>query len=257
MKKSKFAAFIILVSAALVLFAGCADKSVFDEVISKKTIVWGTNAEFEPFESKDSSGEVIGVDAEIAAAIAKELGVALEVEDMEFDSLPAALKSSQIDFIAAGYTSNEERALSMDFSKPYFTAAQVVIVRADDESISTKDDLSGKSLGVQTGTTGDTAVASLVEGAQVSRYNSILLAAEDLALGKIDAVIADNLPAMIIVKRMDGLNIVESISYEEEKYAIAVKKGETELLDKINGVIDELLADGKIDGFVEKYFSMG
>lgn len=256
MKITKVTSVIISLIFAAALFTGCAGGSVYDEIMEKKTIVWGTNAEFEPFESKDSSGEIIGVDAEIAAAIAQKLGAELAAEDMEFDSLPAALKSGQIDFIAAGYTADEERALQMDFSDPYFTAAQVVIVRDGDAVISAKDDLKGKKLGAQTGTTGDTKVASLVEGAEVSRYNSILLAAEDLSSGKIDAVIADNLPAMIIIKNIDGLKIVESITYEEEQYAIAVKKGETELLNEINEVIAELTGSGKIDEFVEKYFSM-
>jgi polar amino acid transport system substrate-binding protein len=256
MKSIKFSAFLLLLVIISALFAGCAGKSAYDEIMNKQTVVWGTNAEFEPFESKDSSGNVKGIDAEIAAAIAEKLGAELKTEDMEFDSLPAALKSSQIDFIAAGYTADEERAQQMDFSKPYFTAAQVVIVRSDDDSVSSKEDLAGKSLGVQTGTTGDTKVASLIEDAEVSRYDSMLLAAEDLASGKIDAVIADNLPATVIVNKMDGLKIVESITYEEEQYAIAVKKGETELLNTINLVIDDLTSTGKIDAFVQKYLSV-
>jgi polar amino acid transport system substrate-binding protein len=256
MKSIKSPVLFLLIVIVLALLAGCAGKSAYDKIADKNMVVWGTNAEFEPFESKDSSGNVIGIDAEIAAAIAEKLGAELKTEDMEFDSLPAALKSSQIDFIAAGYTADEERAQQMDFSKPYFTAAQVVIVRSDDASVSSKEDLAGKSLGVQTGTTGDTKVASLVENALVSRYDSMLLASQDLASGKIDAVIADNLPAIIIVNNMEGLKIAPSITYEEEQYAIAVKKGETELLDAINKVIDDLTVSGKIDTYVEKYFSM-
>ena len=216
--------------------------------------VWGTNAAFPPFESKDGDGNVVGVDAEIAKAIADELGVKLVVEDMEFDSLPAALKSGKIDIIGAGYTENDERLQEMDFSSKYFTAKQIVVVKKGNKAITDKDSLAGKKIGVQTGTTGDTQCASKIEGAEVSRYDSMQMACEDVKNGKLDCVIGDNLTIGFILNKMDGeLEIVEGVSYEDEEYGFAVKKGDTELNEVVNKVIDKLKSEGQIDQWVNKY----
>ena len=218
----------------------------------KDTIVWGTNAEFMPFETKDSSGTVVGVDADIAAAIAEKLGAELVVEDMEFDSLPAALESGKIDFIAAGFTRNEEREKSMDFSDTYYVARQVVLVR-EDSTIASEDDLKGLKIGVQNGTTGDLYFASEIEDADVQRYTTIMLAAQDLAAGRIDCVIGDNLPIGVIMNQIEGLKLVESIVYEDESYAIATRKGETELMTAINEVLAEMTESGEIDELLTVY----
>ena len=238
-----------------VLAVGCgSSKSALDTIKEKGTLVWGTNAAFPPFESKDGDGNVVGVDAEIAKAIADELGVKLVVEDMEFDSLPAALKSGKIDIIGAGYTENDERLQEMDFSSKYFTAKQIVVVKKGNKAITDKDSLAGKKIGVQTGTTGDTQCASKIEGAEVSRYDSMQMACEDVKNGKLDCVIGDNLTIGFILNKMDGeLEIVEGVSYEDEEYGFAVKKGDTELNEVVNKVIDKLKSEGQIDQWVNKY----
>lgn len=256
MKHSKkILALLVCVAMTAVLAVGCgSSKSALDTIKEKGTLVWGTNAAFPPFESKDGNGNVVGVDAEIAKAIADELGVKLVVEDMEFDSLPAALKSGKIDIIGAGYTENDERLQEMDFSSKYFTAKQIVVVKKGNKAITDKDSLAGKKIGVQTGTTGDTQCASKIEGAEVSRYDSMQLACEDVKNGKLDCVIGDNLTIGFILNKMDGeLEIVEGVSYEDEEYGFAVKKGDTELNEVVNKVIDKLKSEGQIDQWVNKY----
>ena len=133
----KVLALLVCVAMTAVLAVGCggSSKSALDEIKEKGQLVWGTNAQVPPFESKDGSGNVVGVDADIAKAIADELGVELVVEDMEFDSLPAALKSGKIDIIGAGYTENDERLQEMDFSNKYFTAEQIVVVKSGNTAI--------------------------------------------------------------------------------------------------------------------------
>ena len=251
----KILALLVCVAMTAVLAVGCgSSKSALDTIKEKGTLVWGTNAAFPPFESKDGDGNVVGVDAEIAKAIADELGVKLVVEDMEFDSLPAALKSGKIDIIGAGYTENDERLQEMDFSSKYFTAKQIVVVKKGNKAITDKDSLAGKKIGVQTGTTGDTQCASKIEGAEVSRYDSMQMACEDVKNGKLDCVIGDNLTIGFILNKMDGeLEIVEGVSYEDEEYGFAVKKGDTELNEVVNKVIDKLKREGQIDQWVNKY----
>ena len=256
MRKSKvLAAALCAVLMLSLLRVGGQKKDDLAKIKDAGKIVWGTNAEFMPFETKDRDGNVIGIDQEIAQKIADRLGVELQVEDMEFDSLPAALDSGKIDFIAAGYSKDAEREKSMDFSDPYFTAAQVVMVR-EDSDIKTKEDLVGKQLGVQNGTTGDVKVASLIEGAEVARHSSLMLAAQDLKNGKIDAVIGDNLPSMMIINNIEGLKILDDIKYEDEDYSVAVRKGQEGLLKEINAVLKEMIDNGEIDAAREKYFTM-
>ncbi len=249
----KFASLALAAALLATLLTGCGSSTDSLAKIKKAgKIVWGTNAQFVPFET-NVNGTVVGVDADIAAKVAERIGVELVVSDMEFDSLPAALASGKIDFIGAGFTKNEERAKTMDFSSEYFTARQVVIVKADNTAIASADDLKGKILGAQNGTTGDLYVASEVEGATVQRYDNIALAAQDLKNGKVDAVIADDVPAQIIVGQVDGLKIADVQPYDDEKYALAVRKGDAALLVEINAVIDDMVAKGEIDTLVKKY----
>ncbi len=255
MRKSRFAiAWILCIALLTALIAGCnaAPQNKLEEIQQKGYIVWGTNAEFPPFEYKDSASNVKGVDADIAQAIADALGVDLRVEDMIFDSLPASLASGQIDFIGAGFTKNDEREQSMDFTVDYYTAVQVVLVQ-DGSDIAAEADLVGKTIGVQSGTTGDLYFASDIEDATVERYTSLTLACQDLKNGRVDAVIGDNLPIAMIMAEIDGLMLVDSIVYDEENYALAVDKGETELLEEIDKVLNQLITDGVIEDKLNLY----
>ena len=210
-----------------------------------------TNAEFPPYEYHDGDA-IVGIDAEIAKAIADELGMELEIEDIAFDSIIPELTSGKADFAMAGMTVNETRKQSVDFSDTYAKASQKVIVK-NDSDITTPDDLKGKIVGVQLGTTGDIFVSDLeADGTTVERYNKGFEAIQALSQGKIDAVVIDGEPAKVFVEQTEGLKILDE-SFTDEEYAIAVKKGNTELLDKINGALKNLNESGKLDEIVAMY----
>jgi len=238
---------LTLLCAAL---AGCSGGSVMDKIEKNKKVVWGTNAAFMPFEMREGE-DVIGVDAEIAAAVADKLGVELVVEDMEFDSLISALDSGKIDCVGAGMTITEEREEQADFSTGYWTAVQVVTVAADNMTITSVDDLNGLTIGVQNGTTGDFVAEDLTD--KLMRYNTVVEAMQDLKNGNIDCVIADDLPSQAVVSQTEGLKILDITPSDEETYGFAVKTGEEELLAAINEVLADMMASGEIDALVNKY----
>ena len=214
-------------------------------------IVMVTNAEFPPYEYHENN-TIVGIDADIARAVAEQMGMELEIQDMAFDSLIPAIQSGKADFAAAGMTVNEDRLKNVDFTDTYAQAAQVIIVKTD-SPIASPDDLTGKKIGVQTGTTGD-IYADDIENAEVQRFNKGMEAVMALNQGKIDAVIIDREPAKVFVKENEGLKILDE-AFTEEEYAIAVKKGNTELLDKMNAAIKELKESGELQKIVDKYIT--
>ena len=191
----------------------------------------------------------------ISSAMAKEVFTIdapdLKVEDMEFDSIIPAVTSGKADFGAAGMTVDETRKKSVDFTDTYANASQVIIVKEDSE-ITGSADLADKKIGVQLGTTGDLLSSELAGDENVERYNKGFEAVQALLQGKIDAVVIDSAPAKVFVEQSEGLKVCEEAMSQEE-YAIAVKKGNTEMLDKINGALKELKEDGTIDEIINKY----
>jgi ABC-type amino acid transport substrate-binding protein len=254
MKKVRvlFAILLVLVLASSLM--ACNKIDTMKRIEENKKIIWGTNAAFPPFEMRQGD-EVIGVDAEIAAKIAEKLGVELVVDDMDFDALPGALTSGKIDFIAAGYTIKPDREKQMLFTDKYFKAVQVIIVQEDNTDINGPADLANKKIGVQNGTTGDFVAEDIIaEGSgQLIRYNNGLEAALELLNGQIDAIIIDNLPAQMIVNQNPGLKVLDEPADVEEEYALAVRKGDTELQQIINEVLKELTDSGQIEAWVEEY----
>ncbi len=218
---------------------------------SGNTLVMATNAEFPPYEFYEG-GEIVGIDVEIAKAIAEEMGMDFEVEDMAFDSIIPAVQSGKADFGAAGMTVDEKRLQSVDFSDSYATATQVIIVR-EDSGFAAPDDLKGKTIGVQLGTTGD-IYAGDIEGATVERYNKGFEAVQALTQNKIDAVVIDGEPAKVFVSQNEGLKILDEALTVEE-YAICVKKGNTELVEGINAAIANLKESGELQKIVDKYIT--
>ena len=216
------------------------------------TLVMATNAEFPPYEFREG-GEIVGIDFEIAAAIAAQMGMDFEVEDIAFDSIIPAVQSGKADFGAAGMTVTEDRKQSVDFSESYATATQVIIVKEDNAEIATPDDLEGKTIGVQLGTTGD-IYASDIPDATIEQYNKGFEAVQSLTQNKIDAVIIDGEPAKVFVSQNEGLKILDE-AFTTEEYAICVKKGNTELLDGINTAIAELKESGELQAIVDKYIT--
>lgn len=214
-------------------------------------LVMATNAEFPPYEFYEG-GEIVGIDVEIAKAIAEEMGMDFEVEDMAFDSIIPAVQSGKADFGAAGMTVDEKRLQSVDFSDSYATATQVIIVK-EDSDIATPDDLNGKTIGVQLGTTGD-IYAGDIPDATVERYNKGFEAVQALMQNKIDAVVIDGEPAKVFASQNEGLKILDEALTTEE-YAICVKKGNTELVEGINAAIANLKESGELQKIVDKYIT--
>ena len=217
-------------------------------------LVMATNAYFQPYEYYEGD-KIVGIDAEIAEAIAEKLGLTLRIEDMEFNSIIAAVQSGAVDMGMAGMTVTEERLESVDFSYSYANGVQAIIV-AEGSPITTVDDLYAEGasykVGVQLATTGDIYSSDDFGEENVGRYSNGTEAVLALQGGDVDCVIIDNEPAKALVAANEGLVILET-SYADEDYAICVKKGNTELLDKINVAIEELTADGTIEAIVAKY----
>ena len=211
----------------------------------------GTNATFPPYEYVDENNEVAGIDADIAAAIADKLGMELEITDMAFDSLIPALQSDTIDIVLAGMTVDPERAEQVNFTDSYATGVQVIIV-PEDSDIASPDDLEGKNIGVQTGTTGDLQCTDAYGQEFVKQFDNGPLAVAALLNGQIDCVVIDNEPAKNYVAANEGLKILDT-AYADEDYAAAIAKEDTELFEQVNAAIQELKEDGTIASIIEKY----
>lgn len=222
-----------------------------EEAAAGGKLVMATNAEFPPYEYHEGDS-VVGIDADIAAALAQELGMELVIEDMAFDSIIASVQTGKADIGLAGITVNEDRLQNVDFTDTYTQAAQVIIVK-EDSDVATPDDLTGKTVGVQLGTTGD-ILADDIADAAVERYNKGFEAVQALQQGKIDAVIIDREPARVFVAESEGLKLVDE-EFTVEEYAIAVAKDNTELKDKLNEALKTLKESGKIQEIIDKYIS--
>ena len=239
---------VILAAALLLMCSVC-----FAE--GETVLRAGPNPEFAPFEYVGDSGEVEGIDVDIINEIAKDLGVTITMEPMDFDALVPSLVSGKLDIAIAGMTITDERKQSVLFSDPYFNATQVVILPENSE-IATQDDLKGKRIGVQMGTTGDLLVSEESFGAgEVSRYNKGMDAALDLVNGRLDAVVIDTLPAKQFVASLTGLVVREDIlvDVEVESYGIAVQLGQEKLIAKINASLARMMEDGTYDAILVKY----
>ena len=240
--KKVFVSILALSLGVLTVFGtGCTKKQT--------ELIMATNAECPPYEYYDGD-KIVGIDAEIAQAIADEMGATLVIEDMQFDSILASVQTGKADMGVAGMTITEDRLQNVDFSIPYATAMQVIIV-PEDSDITTPDDLAGKTIGVQLGTTGD-IYADDIEDATIERYNKGFEAVSALTQGKVDAVIIDNEPAKVFVSQNEGLKVV-SEEFTIEEYAIAIKKGNTDLLNQVNDAISKLQESGKLQEIVDKY----
>ena len=221
---------------------------------AKDVITMATNAFFKPYEFYEGE-TIVGIDAEIAAAIAEKLGKTLHIEDMEFSSIITAVNEGSVDFGMAGMTVSEERLQSVDFTSSYASGVQSIIVK-EDSPITNVDDLYAEGVtykvGVQLGTTGDIYSTDDFGAENVVQYSNGNEAVLALLGNSVDCVIIDNEPAKALVAENAGLKILDT-AYAEEDYAICVKKGNQELLDALNVAIDELIADGTVDAIVSKY----
>ncbi len=209
-----------------------------------------TNATFPPYEYYEGD-EVVGIDPEIAAAIAEKLGMTLEINDMDFDPAIAAAQTGQADIVMEGLTVTDDRKEKINFTDSYATGVQVVIV-PEDSDIQSVDDLEGKLIGVQQGTTGDLYCSDDYGEENVQKFTSGPVAVEALKNGQIDCVVIDNEPAKSYVSQNEGLKILDT-EYITEEYAIGISKDNPELLEQINAALQELKDDGTIQSIIDKY----
>ena len=213
-------------------------------------LTMGTNATFPPYEYKDGD-DIVGIDAEIAQAMADKLGLKLEIVDMDFDSLIASVQSGKIDMSLAGMTVTEERKQNVDFTDSYATGVQVIIVK-DDSDIASVDDLQDKLIGVQQGTTGHLYCADDFGEDHVNALPNGATAVQALLQGKVDCVVIDQEPAKAFVEANEGLKILDT-AYTTEDYAAAVSKDNPALTAALNKALQELKDDGTIQGILDKY----
>lgn len=232
-----------LIIFIMILMCGCSKKD-------ENQLVMVTEAGFAPYEYYEN-GEVVGVDVDIAREIAKYLGKTLVVKDIAFDSIINEVKTGKADFGAAGISYSEDRAKNVDFSINYAVSKQVVIVN-NNSSITNVNGISNKKIAVQLGSIADTFVTDNIKNANVVRQKKYLAAIEDLKTGKVDCVVMDELPAKEIVSKNEGIKILDG-SLTNDSYGMVVKKGNKELLDAINMVLQNLKDEGKIDEFIIKH----
>ena len=245
---------IALVALLLVgMLAGCGGTKTAE----KGKLIMATNAAFPPYEYIEGN-EVVGIDAEIAGAIAAKLGLELQIDDMEFDSIIESVKGGKADIGLAGMTVTPERQEVINFTSSYATGVQVVIV-AEGSAITTVDDLFADGamhvIGVQRNTTGDLYSTWDLEDAglaTVERYSKGADAVQALLTGKVDCVVIDNEPAKAFVEANEGLMILDT-AYAVEDYAAAMNKGNAELYEAVNKALEELIADGTVQAIIDKY----
>lgn len=253
----KFLAVFLAALMICISFVACSSEKKSDDTNTDKdtqeTLTMATNAEFPPYEYKEGD-KVVGIDAEVAQAIADKLGMKLEIVDTKFDAIIPGVQSGKYDMGMAGMTVTPEREQSVAFSDSYATGIQSIIVKQG-SAIKSVDDLSEKTkIGVQLGTTGDIYAKDDFGDEAVQEYDKGADAVQALLAGKIDCVIIDNEPAKSFVAANEGLEILKT-SYAEEDYAICFKKDNTELQKKVNDALKELIADGTLQKIVNKYIT--
>ena len=229
---------LIGIMLGLVLLTGCSK--------NENQLVLVTEAGFAPYEYYQD-GKIVGVDIDIAHEIADYMGKELVVKDIAFDSIINELNSGKADFAAAGMSITPERLEEVDFSIQYVTSNQVVMVR--ENSNITMDKIDGKKIAVQLGNVADKYAEDNYKNSEIVRQKKYLTMVEDLKAGKVDLIIMDNLPAQEIVKANDGLKLLPGYLFSDS-YGIAVKKGNTELLNSINIVLERLQSEGKIEEYI-------
>ncbi|CDE95790.1 aBC transporter substrate-binding protein family 3 [Clostridium sp. CAG:914] len=233
---------IMLLVMSILLLTGCKRDD--------NKLILATEAGFAPYEYYQD-GEIVGVDIDIAREIAASLGKELVIKDVSFDFIINEIKSGKSDIGAAGMSITKERLEEVDFSVEYAVSNQVVIVPMDSK-ITSIDQISNQRIAVQLGTVADSYVNENYKDATVIRQKKYLSMVEDLKAGKVDLIIMDLLPASEIVKSNDGLKILDEYLFTD-KYGMAIKKGNKELLDKVNDVLTRLMSEGKIEEYTIKH----
>lgn len=242
MKHTKYIITTVLIICMTFLISGCSK--------NENELVLVTEAGFAPYEYYED-GKIVGVDIDIAKEIAKELGKELVIKDVSFDFVINEVKSGKADFAAAGISITEERAKEVDFTIEYTVSNQVVVVKKG-SNIKSFDDIKNKKIAVQLGTVADLYVEENYKDATIVSHKKYLSAVEDVKTGKADCIIMDELPAKEIVKENNNLIILDGILFQD-KYGMIIKKGNDELKESINTILERMINDGTIEKLVLKH----
>ena len=245
MKAFKKIVVLALVAVFALGLASCSDPDA-----GKPVLKMVTSADFPPYEFYDKDQNFTGVDIEIIQAVADDLGMTLEIQDLPFKSVIAAVQNGNADIALSGITVTEDRKDQVNFSITYTTATQAIIVK-EGSAITCAEDLEGKKVGTQLSTTGDIDVADIKDVQQES-YEKSAMAIMALVNGNVDAVVIDDQPAKAFAAQNPGLVVLDE-AFVVEEYAIAVNKEKTELLEQINASLQKLIDDGTVQTIIDKY----
>lgn len=243
---------VTMLTACVLAFTSCGQKDAVENSGAsneKDVLTMATNAEFPPFEYIENN-KIVGADVDIANAIADKLGMKLEISNIDFDAALTGASTGKYDMAVAGITANDERRKNMNFSDDYYQASQAIIVMAN-SAIKTAADLEGKVIACQEGTTGE---QYLIDNEyKIQSFKTGAEAVSSLTTGKADAVVIDNQVAQALSEKQDGATVVLDEALTKESYAIAMKLGNDELTEKINGALKELKEEGKLAEIFDKY----
>lgn len=252
---------LLITSCLLLLTLGCTKKESGTadsaaKTSAKKELTVGTDAAYAPFEIENADKTISGFDIEIIQAVAAKQNLTLDIVNTPWEGLFSQLESGDRDILISAITINDERKKAMDFSEPYFDAVQLIAV-PNKSKVTKFDDLKNLKVGVQIGTTGDEVVTRLLGRASpnIKRFEGTPLALQELINGGVDAVVADNgVINNFFANNPKDFKVLSDTSFSKEQYGIAVKKGNTELLKKINDGLAAIKADGTYDSIFKKYF---
>jgi len=243
---------VLLAVSMLFVFAACGNDGAGDGLatVNEGKLTMSTNAAFPPYEMTTDDGGYAGIDVEIATAIAEKLGLELQIDDMDFDAALKAAQDGKSDIVMAGVTVSDERLLVMDFSDSYATGIQSIIVPEGSEV--NLDNMGDYMIGTQRATTGNIYCTDDYGEDHVLAFDDGVTAVQALLNGQVDCVVIDNAPAQAFVDANPGLMILDT-EYAVEDYAIGMAKGNTELMEAVNGALQELIADGTVQDIIDKY----
>ena len=241
----KITAIFAIMLCCLALIA-CKEKTKNQDVL-----MVGINAEYPPFEYYEG-GNIVGIDVDLANALGKKLNKKIVFENMKFNALLASLSANKVDVIISGLVITDERKKQFDFSDPYYDNETVIVVKENDNTIKSADDLKGKTIGTQVGTVSDNFVTA-IERATVNRYDSTVLAIMNLKAGKDDVTVIDKAGAIQVLNANDGFKVLDNMNIANLPYGIAINKGNDELLTQINQAIKEMKESGELEAIINKH----
>lgn len=245
---------LALLITVLLVITGCgtSEQNTWNQVKENKKLVVGMSADYKPFEFQNEKGEIVGFDIDILNAITDKLGVELEIVNTNFDGLIPGLKSKKYDIVMSAMTITDERKGAVNFSDPYFDASQVIAIKADNDAIKNPEDLEGKVVGVQLGTTGDLEASKIKDLEDIKRFNVIPEAFIALKNGQIDAIVNDLPVTKAYIKDNPEVKIVGK-PLTVENYGIAFRKNDEQLLAKINEGLKKIREEGIYDKIYKKW----